>query len=149
MAKGGEITKYMIEEHGKILTLLANFKKNAYNEKAVESFKELKDKQDNHVFAEERAIMMLIKEGKKFKDITTILKQHEELHDIVRALNEKIEKGLGEFDFNLKNLLELMKVHIVLENSSFYPELDKNLAADQKKMILSKIKEVIIGNIRM
>jgi len=145
--KKGEISQFMIAEHGKILTLLSAFKKKANTKNAGDSFYKLKEKQKRHMTAEEKAILILHQEGKQFSEIVTILKQHEELRNLTNHIEDYVEKNLDHYDETLKKLLELMKEHINLENSKFYPKLDKELDDKQKKMIMETFRTFIIGNI--
>ena len=148
MTKKGTISSFMLEEHGKILTLLNEFKKNANSKNADDYFKKLKWKQENHVLAEEKAILILTQDGKELKSIILeILKQHNELHDIMKKIQDKLDRSTDHYEENLKALLELMKIHINLENKKFYPLLDRDLDDKTKKLIMSKFREVIMGNI--
>jgi len=152
MVKNETLSKFMLEEHGKILILLEDFKKNVKSSDAVDYFKKLKWKQDNHVLAEEKAIMILTKDGEMSSKLKStmliILKQHDELRDIIKKIQEKLQRNIDHYEENLKAFLELMKIHINLENKSFYPVLDKELDDKEKKVMLTKIQEIIIGNIR-
>ena len=152
MVKNETLSKFMLEEHGKILILLEDFKKNAKSSDAADYFKKLRWKQENHVLAEEKAIMILTKEGEmssKLKStMLTILKQHDDLRDLIKKIQDKLQRNFDHYEENIKTFLELMKIHINLENKSFYPVLDKELDDKQKKVMLTKIREIIIGNIR-
>lgn len=117
MKKGETIREFMLKEHGIILALLDEFTKNFKTDKSKVYFKKLKDKQDTHVSAEEKAIFILYDEGKKFPEIVTILRQHSELE----AMEDK------------------------LENEKFYPKLDKELTDKQKHTILKTLQDVILG----
>ena len=139
----GEIKQFMLEEHGKILALFVKFKK----ELSEKSFDELKTKLDRHVLAEERAITILVKNKEEFKEIAIILEQHEEIRDLMNKIAEKVSHNLKDFEENLKNLLSLMKTHINLENTKFYPELDKKLDPKEREVIYKKLHDYIIGGI--
>jgi len=139
----GEIKQFMIEEHGKILALFVKFKKQL----SKDSFNELKTNLDRHVLAEERAITILVKNKEEFKEIAIILEQHEEIRDLMNKIAEKVNHNLGGFEDNLKNLLALMKTHINLENTKFYPELDKKLDPKEREVIYKKLHDYIIGGI--
>jgi len=145
--KKESLASFMLKEHGKIIALLNEFKKNATGNNAKETFNALKEKQDNHVFAEERAIIILNREGRKFEEVVTILRQHSEIHEILTKIKENITFETASFEL-IKKLLDLMKTHVKLENEKFYPHLDQRLGDDQKEAIMKNFHDVIIGNIR-
>ena len=118
--KKESLASFMLKEHGKIIALLNEFKKNATGNNAKETFNALKEKQDNHVFAEERAIIILNREGRKFEEVVTILRQHSEIHEILTKIKENITFETASFEL-IKKLLDLMKTHVKLENEKFYP----------------------------
>jgi len=70
------------------------------------------------------------------------------LRDLIKKIQDKLQRNFDHYEENIKTFLELMKIHINLENKSFYPVLDKELDDKQKKVMLTKIREIIIGNIR-
>jgi len=112
-------------EHGKMLKLLSDFiagKKGAYEK--------LKDIQIRHASAEEQAIMILYKEKKDFKVLREILEQHETLKDYLASMN--IDSSVA------KKYEKLMKAHITLEDTKFYPLLDKDLTPTEQKEIFER-----------
>lgn len=153
MKNNETLSKFMIEEHGKILVLLEDFKKNSKLKDARDYYDKLKWKQENHVLAEEKAIMLLTADGttnQKLKaTIILILKQHDEIRDIMKKLQEKLQRNMDHYEENMKKLLDIMKIHITLENKSFYPVLDRDFQDEDKKLLMSKFREVIIGNISL
>jgi len=149
MKKGESIKQFMVEEHGKIFVLLNDFKKNLAKDNADDYFQKLKDKLEPHVFAEEKAIMILNDEGKKFKEIVTILQQHDEIEELMGKIEDNLGRKLDHYEENVKKIMGLLKVHVILENTKFYPKLDKELNDNQKTRVLQKLKEVILGNIRV
>lgn len=137
------ITKFMIEEHGKLLSMLMILKKEKY-EKA---FQVLNSSLQRHVLAEEKVIIMLQSRGEIFTEMTLILKQHEEIEKLMKKIGDHLQRNLDDFEKDLKSLLELMKQHIQLENEKFYPKLDKELDERERKVIFEKLHDAIIGNI--
>jgi len=137
--KEDSITEFMILEHGKIFTLLAKLKR----KKELESFKELDSGLSRHVLAEEKAIMMLTSRGKEFPEMVEIMKEHEQ----IEALVKKVGNNLENSENDLKELLELMKAHVRLEDKKFYPRLDKELEGKEREVIFDKLHEALIGNI--
>ena len=96
--KKESLASFMLKEHGKIIALLNEFKKNATGNNAKETFNALKEKQDNHVFAEKRAIIILNREGRKFEEVVTILRQHSEIHEILTKIKENITFETASFE---------------------------------------------------
>lgn len=112
---GERISDKMKEEHGKMLSLLSEFiqgKSGAYEK--------LKDFQARHAYAEEEAIIKFYEEKKDFKLLKTILEQHEQMRVyMVDVLTNKVIAN---------KFIELMKEHLKLEDSKFYPLLDKEFS---------------------
>lgn len=125
------ISSIMLEEHGKMLKILNDFVKSKDG-----SYAALKDMQEKHAFAEEKAIFIFYKTKKDFKLLSDILAQHEQLSVYMKSM-ENDKSAAKKFE-------ELMKEHIKLEDSKFYPMLDRDLLPDQQKKILEKF-EVMIG----
>lgn len=148
MVKEGSIAQFMLREHGEIFVLMNDFKKNSNKDNAEDYYKKLKEKQQTHVLAEEKAIIILNDEGKKYKEVITILQQHDELEKLMRNIAEDLDRKQDNYGGNIKKFMDLMKEHVQLENIKFYPKLDKELTSNQKDTILQKLKDVILGNIR-
>lgn len=125
------ISSVMLEEHGKMLKLLNDFVRGKNG-----SYAALKDMQEKHAFAEEKAIFIFYKSKKDFNLLSDILEQHEELSVFMKDMENN--KTIA------KKFEALMKEHIKLEDSKFYPMLDRDLLPDQQKKILEKF-EVMIG----
>lgn len=132
----GKMSEFMLKEHGQLLGLLDKFDKS----KKMEDFQKLKERQENHMYAEEQAIFIFYKNKQKFPVLATIMQQHQDLEDDMK----KIEKDLHQKTEEYK---KLMKAHIVLEDTKFYPHLDKDLSADEQKQMLETAKEYILGSI--
>ena len=148
MVDNQPLSQFMIQEHGKIIELLNDLKNNSKASNAKDYLKKLKTKQEIHVHAEEKAIMILANEQKDLRTvIITILKQHDELRGLMKKLEKYIYSDYTNYQISFRAFHELMNNHIILENKKFYPVLDKNLSENQKKLILQKFKEIIIGNI--
>lgn len=130
------MSEFMLKEHGQILALLNKFDKS----KKIEDFQKLKERQENHMYAEEQAIFTFYKNKKKFPVLATIMQQHQELEEDM----QKIEKDLHQKTDEYK---KLMKAHIVLEDTKFYPLLDNDLAPFEQQQMLETAKEYILGNV--
>lgn len=137
MAKEVEkISVFMLKEHGEILALLNKFDKT----KNIEDFNKLRKKQEDHMFAEEKAIFTFYKNNKKMPVLATIMQQHEELEKDMEEMSKNIKKSSEAYK-------KLMKEHIMLEDKEFYPKLDKDLNPAEQKAMLAKTKDYILGNI--
>jgi len=142
------ISKFMLQEHGKILVLLNEFKTKSNDKNANEYFQKLKWKQDNHILAEEKAILILMQDNEKMKKvILEILIEHNQLREIMDKIKEKLNRNTDHYEENINALLKLMKAHIQFEDINFYPRLDKELLPKEKALIMSKFQEIILGHI--
>ena len=117
------ISEKMLKEHGKILKLVNDFVKEKEN-----SYSKLKTLQKKHAYAEEKAIFIFYKDKKEFKLLTTILDQHEHLRIYMKSMQTNRD--------DVKKFEMLMKEHIQLEDSKFYPMLDKDLSAGQQEKVM-------------
>lgn len=132
----GKMSEFMLKEHGQILALLNKFDKS----KKIEDFQKLKERQENHMYAEEQAIFIFYKNKKKFSVLATIMQQHQELEEDMQKIEEDFHQKTEEYK-------KLMKAHIVLEDTKFYPLLDKALSLSEQQQMLETAKEYIFGNI--
>jgi hemerythrin-like domain-containing protein len=125
------VSARMLKEHGKMLKLLNDFMKNK-----KDAFEKLKDMQEKHAFAEEKAIFIFYKNKKDFKLLSTILSQHEQLKEYMTQMQTDHVAA--------EKFKELVREHIKLEDSKFYPMLDKDLTPEQQKRMMEQF-EVLIG----
>jgi len=144
--KPGKITKFMLVEHKKIFELLGDFEKHISESNSEAYLAKLVEKQGSHAFSEEKAIMIFYKNNKNFPEIVQILKEHEELKNIISRLTGK---NKSSYKNNFKNLRELLIKHIKLENETFYPKLDKELNEAEKAKIFNRLNKYILGNIAL
>ena len=131
----GKISTFMLKEHGEILALLDKFDKT----RKLADFEKLKEKQEKHMFAEEKAIFIFDKKKKIFPVLTTIMEQHGKLEDYMKEIYRDLQTT------KTKDYKELMKKHIVLEDKEFYPLLDKKLTSVEQEEMLTKAKEYLFG----
>jgi len=75
-------------------------------------------------FAEEKAIMVFYKQGKDSDLLTTILTQHEQIRDYLTKIDS--DKSIA------KKLDKLMREHLKLEDTKFYPMLDSKLTPEEQ-----------------
>jgi hemerythrin-like domain-containing protein len=125
------ISARMLKEHGKMLKLLNDFMKNKRD-----AFEKLQDMQEKHAFAEEKAIFIFYRDKKDLKLLSTILSQHEQLKEYMSQMQTSKEAA--------EKFEKLMKEHIKLEDSKFYPMLDKDLTPEQQKRMMEQF-EILIG----
>ena len=93
-----------------------------------------------HFYTEEQSIFSFFypKDKEKFNVIPRIVSQHAE----ILKLMEKLGNSLDNLEsFNFTELKDLLNEHIVLENTSLYAELDKELSEGEKEFILEKISK--------
>jgi hemerythrin-like domain-containing protein len=125
------ISQRMLKEHGKMLKLLDDFTKGKKN-----SYEQLKELQEKHAYAEEKAIFIFYKDKKNLKVLSIILEQHEQLREYVKVMQED-NTAAKKFEI-------LLKTHIKLEDTDFYPMLDKDLSPEDQKRILDNFT-VLMG----
>lgn len=140
-----KISQFMLKEHGEILALLVRLEKEKQDRNGA--FLRYKEKQENHMFAEEKAIFAFYAENKKFDVLAKIMEQHTEIEDQIKAISDLLEHK-ENFTKEIKSIKGLTKIHVALEDTKFYPLLDKHLTPIQQENMLKRVKEVILGNIR-
>lgn len=135
----GKISEFMLREHGEIIALLSKYNKTGKSE----DFMIFKDKQDRHMLGEEKAIFALYSRNKKFSVLSEIMKQHEMLHEM-----EDVFKNDGDKK-KFKEILDLMGKHIKLEDTKFYPVLDKELDVEEQEKVIENTKKYLLGSIAL
>ncbi len=141
-----KISSFMLKEHGEILGLLAQLEKEKLDRNGA--FQKFKEKQEGHMFAEEKAIFAFYAEDKRFDVLATIMQQHTEIEDQIKDIANLLEHK-ENFIKQIKTIRTLTKAHISLEDTKFFPLLDKHLNQPQQKMMLKRVKEIMLGNIRI
>lgn len=136
--KKSSITKFMIGEHGKMLTLFLNFKKNPNQE----TFDKLEFIKKRHVFAEEKAIMMLQSSDREFPEMLSILEQHKIIGETMGLVKTNFINKLGNYKQDLDKVINLMKKHVKFENEKFYPKLDKTLNEREKQVMFKEFENI-------
>jgi len=138
------ITNAMKEEHNRIDIILDEFKSSLKNNSKdiQENWDRLEWNIKKHFFTEEKVIFSTFTlEGREDKN-QDLLKEHEEIIEIIKDINEKKLNGIEEELTKLENKL---KEHSEFENETFYPELDKTLTEEEKKNVIERAKEIIRG----
>lgn len=144
-SKMEKISQFMLKEHGEILGLLLKLEKEKQDRNGA--FIKFKEKQENHMFAEEKAIFAFYAENKKFEVLATIMQQHTEIENLIKEISNLLDHK-ENFTKQIKGIRDLTKKHVTLEDTKFYPLLDKHLTPIQQENMLKRVKEVILGNIR-
>lgn len=138
------ITSLIRQEHLKLDQLWAKFLEEYHKDKLKSGLilDQFKWSLQKHFQMEELCIYEL-SQSIKGEEVATIFDLMED-HGQLRSLLLEVEKHLGE-DINVKiqELREVLDKHEHYEDNNFYPMLDEYLNENQKKMILTKIKEKI------
>jgi len=128
----GKIAEFMLKQHGEILVLLNNFDKS----RNLDDFQKLREKQENHMYAEEQAIFVFYAKRKNFPVLMKILQQHELLEKYLQAIQKDLKRSIEDYK-------SLMKEHVALEDTKFYPLLDHDLTPAEQGDMLIRAKEYI------
>jgi iron-sulfur cluster repair protein YtfE (RIC family) len=140
------IEKLMMREHANIHYLLCSFDfdVNVNANTIKEKFNYFKWSLEKHFFVEEKAIFLIIDKlvGDRVSDVFDLMKEHGEILEIVKNIENTIDEKIKPKIDDLK--LKLLK-HSRFEDVVFYPKLDEVLDENQKKELLEKIKEVVRG----
>lgn len=128
----GKISEFMLKQHVEILNLFDQFIKT----KNIEDFEILKVKQGHHIYAEEQAIFTFYKYKKNFPVLVKILKQHQELEELMGKLSDNLK--LNRIPFR-----NLLVEHTSLEDREFYPILDGQLTSQEQEKLLNEAKKLI------
>lgn len=135
------ITELMIQDHNKTIHCLNKLEKNLGSniELVTELFDNFKWELEKHLFVEEKAIFTFFnpKSSEEYKEIPYLLDEHIIILDMLKKLESKI--GYEDVDFS--KLKEALKHHRDFEETALYPKLDRNLNANQKKIIIDRIKQ--------
>lgn len=137
------IKEFMLKEHGKLFVLIVKLEKDSSN---VENFLALKKGQEAHAYGEEKAIFIFDKEGKHDPVLIEVMQQHSEITKLLDKM-DLMMKGEEDISKELKKLKTILKKHVKLEESKFYPKLDKDLTNQEKKEVISNFKEAVLGSI--
>src|SRR3989344_211630 len=140
------ISNLMTGEHKKIEIFLERFEKalEINLEEAKKMFNIFKWTLEKHFFIEERAIFVVNDSviGQEVDIVFELLKQHGELMEIVKEIEENLNNDVA---FNFKMLKEKLTKHSLFEDDEFYPKLDEELEHEKKQEIIERIKEIIRG----
>ncbi len=146
MSKTIEILPLMVKDHCKIEKLLDEFEENADKDhtSAFSSFNKLEWELEKHIFIEEKAIFTAyspkdVVEG--YTMLPELTKQHNVLLNKLSNMRRDVHRRTKPTD--LYGFKEFLIKHRTFEEQEVYPEMDKNLDAENKKIIFDKINEII------
>lgn len=141
------LTDMMIREHGKMFGLLGKFRFQidhlGNRQSAMKSYESFEKFHKEHIFVEEKIIIKYNNKIKNLEMAKVILKQHKELEKISQNIIKQTQKKgpiLPDELFTQANKLQQMLIaHVKLEESQFYPFLDKDLPENEKKALIEQI----------
>lgn len=146
MADIGPITLLMLQHHAVVNKFLSNFEKipEKDTQKMKGSFKIFKWNLEKHFFIEETNFFTVADKDNKteLSQLNNLLKDHKDLMAVMNNLNEDIDRGKKPVTLILR---ELLFAHERRETESFYPMLDKRLSEKEKKEIIKKASDIILG----
>jgi hypothetical protein len=96
---------------------------------------------EKHIFLEEKILYSVysVWDG-NIEGMFEILEDHSEIMAFMKKMKT------GNFDkIDIASLRELLEDHFVLEETIFYPSLEKVLNLDQKNIILERAQEILRG----
>lgn len=138
----GPITLIMIKHHAKINQLLIDFEKISEKEdhEYKRVFEKFRKKIDQHFFIEELNIFPVSdsKNPRELLRLKNLVKDHQDLREIIRGMEEDILDGKKPKTVILR---ELLYAHEGREVEGFYPLLDTRLNDKEKKNIVDDINE--------
>jgi iron-sulfur cluster repair protein YtfE (RIC family) len=138
------IESLMMREHADIHYLLCAFDSelDASAKTPKEKFNGFKWALEKHFFVEEKAIFQISDKivGERVTDIFDLMKEHGEILEVVKNIEEAVEQNMKPDIADLK--ARLLK-HARFEDVVFYPKLDELLDENKKKEIIEKIKEIV------
>jgi hemerythrin-like domain-containing protein len=138
-----EIFKIMKMQHEFIESLLNDFEESYSKDlsDAKETMNLFVWNLEKHIFMEEKILYSVysIWDG-NIEGMFEILRDHGDIMVFVKKLKSS--------DFNksdISSLKELLENHVALEETVFYPNLEKMLNIEQKKLIIERAQEIIRG----
>jgi hypothetical protein len=146
MEKLGMITVLMLKHHAIVNKFLENFENvsDKTSEKARNLFKLFKWNLEKHLFIEEKNFFTVADKNNReeLAQLNNLLKDHKDLGIIVNNLYEDLNQGM---DISIKILKELLSAHEKREVESFYPRLDSRLPEKDKKELIQRANEIVLG----
>ena len=139
------ITDLMVEEHFLLERLLAKLEealREGY-ETSVDLLGEFKREFNRHISVEENAVFKFFnpeEESDYYEVVPKLVKEHNTILEMLNDTENRLATGgIKEISEGYSNFKKLLMSHREFEEKRFYPEMDKNLSATQKKEIREKI----------
>jgi len=147
------VTQLMLEEHQRLTNLFEELKgkinqlghkerKEKYRS-LLDLFFQFKWNLEKHFFIEEKVIISTYLSQENMvtnNDIQYILKEHEQMLEHLRDIEDDLRDGIKP---KLHNFESLMYDHEKSENNHFYPKLDEQLDQKSKNLIRQRCTEII------
>ena len=135
MAKDS-IVAMMNRDHGKIAKLILRLEKNKCTNWVMtkRDFEEFKWELERHFVTEEKAIFIYLdhKNPETYEMMEELLEEHNVIMDGLKDLELTLKKGNKS---GLKPFLQDLHAHKQFEDEEFYPRLENELTAEQKRQI--------------
>jgi len=136
------ITKLMLQEHGKIRSLLEELDRTYDKEQFTKLFNKFKWTLEKHFFIEEKVIFGLYEGEENIENINTLLKEHKNIFLLVKNAEDALDEG--DFDKSkFQDLKTTLESHADFESNVLYPRLDEELDEDLKKLMIDRANEII------
>jgi hemerythrin-like domain-containing protein len=140
MLRGDSITSLMLKHHQVIDKLLFDFEKKidiSFPELEV-IFEKFKMKINEHFSIEEASIFPIANKKDEFESLRlkNLLREHKDLKEIIKIIDEEIKSGRKPDTFLLRDLLS---AHEQREVEGFYPLLDSRLPESEKSRIINYV----------
>lgn len=135
MAKDS-IVAMMNRDHGKITKLILTLEKNkvAKWEGIKDDFEAFKWELERHFVTEEKAIFIYL--DQKNVDTYDMMEELLEEHKVIRGALMDLELTLRKGNKgSLKPFIQDLHAHKMFEDEEFYPRLEEELTAEQKRQI--------------
>jgi hemerythrin-like domain-containing protein len=138
------ITKIMINEHRILEQILDEFEESLKDlKKAKEIFSKLIWNIEKHFFVEEKVIFSIYNDNEQEnEELSRIIKEHREVQWLLKRMQQDINKGITPKKSRLR---EILRHHEKKENEILYPKFDEELDPVQKKMIIERAGDFLIG----
>lgn len=138
------IREIMLRDHGKLLKLLADFKTaDKANPNISRVFDNFKWNLEKHIFAEEKAIFVLMQEmvGLEVQEIFDLMKEHGEIMGLIKNIEDNLKLNQ---EADISEILQTLKAHSSFEDEVFYPKLEETLNENQKEELIRRIKSLVV-----
>lgn len=145
MAKENKILPLMVAHHGLIEVLVVVFRDSlSDNQKAKETFEDLKWQMEKHFFVEEKINFRFVfpTQEELYALVQHLLEEHDQLLGMASRIELDLKEGKKEIEIDA--FVDMLTHHREVEEKVLYPKLDETLSDFQKDMIIRRINEVTI-----